>query len=115
MKSSAFYQRVYQITATIPNGKVATYGQIAALAGNPRASRIVGAVMAHTPTALHLPCHRVVYGDGSLCKGDIFGTTGLQKALLEEEGVLFSGEGKVDLRVSLWNPSTKELQIIDKI
>lgn len=55
----SFYQAVYQVTAQIPAGRVATYGQIAFLAGRPRASRIVGGAMARAPEGL--PCHRVIY------------------------------------------------------
>ena len=58
--ASNFYQTVYQVTAQIPAGRVATYGQIAFLAGRPRASRIVGGAMARAPEGL--PCHRVIYG-----------------------------------------------------
>ena len=54
----SFYQAVYQVTAQIPAGRVATYGQIAFLAGRPRASRIMGGAMARAPEGL--PCHRVI-------------------------------------------------------
>ncbi|WP_347133010.1 MGMT family protein, partial [Neglectibacter timonensis] len=62
---STFPEAVYQIVRQIPKGKVATYGQIAMLAGRPRASRIVGAAMFRAPAGL--PCHRVLYRDGTLC------------------------------------------------
>ena len=62
--ASSFYQAVYQVTAQIPAGRVATYGQIAFLAGRPRASRIVGGAMARAPEGL--PCHRVIGANGSL-------------------------------------------------
>ena len=58
-----FPQKIYQLVKTIPSGKVATYGQLALLAGSPRASRIVGAALAKAPAGL--PCHRVLYRDGS--------------------------------------------------
>ena len=61
---STFPEAVYQIVRQIPKGKVATYGQIAMLAGSPRASRIVGAAMFRAPAGL--PCHRVLYRDGTL-------------------------------------------------
>ena len=66
-----FPKRVYQLVARIPRGKVATYGQLALLAGSPRASRIVGAALAKAPAGL--PCHRVLYRDGSLCCQKAFG------------------------------------------
>ena len=62
--ASSFYQAVYQVTAQIPAGRVATYGQIAFLAGRPRASRIVGGAMARAPEGL--PCHRVIGSNRSL-------------------------------------------------
>lgn len=60
-----FPKRIYELVRCIPEGRVATYGQLALLAGSPRAARIVGAVMARAPAGL--PCHRVLYRDGSLC------------------------------------------------
>ena len=83
----AFTQKVYQIVQKIPRGSVATYGQVAALAGNPRTSRIVGCAMHHAPKGI--PCHRVVFQDGSLCKDDIFGGRAIQRGILEQEGVCF--------------------------
>ena len=77
--SSNFYTAVYQIVAQIPSGQVATYGQVAFLAGRPRASRIVGGAMARAPEGL--PCHR----------------------LLEAEGVPFLPDGRVDLSQCQWD------------
>lgn len=99
--SDDFYARVYQLTAQIPVGQVATYGLIAFLAGSPRASRIVGSAMARAPEGL--PCHRVVYKNGALSPPDIFGGPGIQQALLEEEGVPFLSDGRVDLVRCLWD------------
>ena len=99
--ASSFYQAVYQVTAQIPAGRVATYGQIAFLAGRPRASRIVGGAMARAPEGL--PCHRVIYGDGRLSPPDVFGGPGIQRMLLEAEGVPFLPDGRVDLCRCRWN------------
>ena len=99
--ASSFYQAVYQVTAQIPAGRVATYGQIAFLAGRPRASRIVGGAMARAPEGL--PCHRVIYGDGHLSPPDVFGGPGIQRMLLEAEGVPFLPDGRVDLCRCRWN------------
>ncbi|MFA6688923.1 MAG: MGMT family protein [Sphaerochaetaceae bacterium] len=103
----SFRDRVYDLVGRIPSGSVATYGLVAFLAGNPRASRIVGSLMAHVPEGLGLPCHRVVYRDGSLCKGFSFGGAdeGYQRWLLEQEGVVFSVDGKVDIARCLWDGS----------
>ena len=86
---------VYAVVARIPAGQVATYGQVAFLAGQPRASRIVG--LRHGPAPEGLPCHRVVYRDGGLSPADIFGGPGIQRLLLEQEGVPFLPDGRVDL------------------
>lgn len=98
---SEFFARVYGITARIPPGRVATYGLIAFLAGSPRASRIVGCAMACAPYGL--PCHRVVYRDGRLSPPDVFGGQGIQRQLLEQEGVPFLPDGRADLSLCLWD------------
>lgn len=93
----------YNVVRRIPAGKVATYGQIARLAGMPRCARTVGYAMAgcSDPT---VPCHRVVdhFGGTKAC----FDTyaPGTQRLLLEEEGVTFRLDGTVDLEQHLWNP-----------
>lgn len=99
-----FREAVIHILARIPCGTVATYGQLALLAGRPRASRIVGAIMAGMPDGSNLPCHRVIYSDGSLCKGEIFGGISVQRELLASEGVVFLPDGRADLSISLWHP-----------
>lgn len=85
--TSEFYAAVYRLTARIPPGQAATYGQLAFLAGHPRASRIVGQAMARAPEGL--PCHRVVYRDGRLSPPDIFGGPGIQRFLLKQEASHF--------------------------
>ena len=97
---STLPQRVYQLVAQIPKGNVATYGQLALLAGSPRASRIVGAAMFRAPAGL--PCHRVLYRDGTLCCDEAFGGKEIQRQLLEAEGVPFLPDGRVDLKRCLW-------------
>lgn len=97
-----FNEKIYDLVRKIPLGKVATYGQLAFMAGSPRASRIVGAVMAKVPPFLELPCHRVIYSDGSLCRGMEFGSEDAQRELLKSEGVIFLESGKVDLKMSIW-------------
>ena len=97
---STLPERVYQLVAQIPKGKVATYGQLALLAGSPRASRIVGAAMFRAPAGL--PCHRVLYRDGTLCCDEAFGGKEIQRQLLEAEGAPFLPDGRVDLKRCLW-------------
>ena len=97
-----FKQKVYEITRQIPKGKVATYGQIAALAGSPKAARAIGFLMKINQDAPHTPCHRVVSHDGYLTGYSAAGGIAQKRKMLEEEGVVFSGK-KVDLSKSLWS------------
>lgn len=97
----SFPKRIYLLVSQIPEGCVATYGQLAAMAGSPRASRIVGAAMYRAPAGL--PCHRVLYGDGRLCCDQAFGGKEIQRQMLEKEGVRFLPDGRVDLKRHLWN------------
>ncbi len=90
------FDKIYTVVKTIPKGKVASYGQVALLAGNPRWSRVVGYALHSNPSPDEIPCHRVVFSDGRLSKGFAFGGEEIQKALLEGEGVFFDAEGKVD-------------------
>lgn len=95
-----FYQQVYEIVAQIPRGKVCSYGEIAKLLGNPRGARMVGWAMGAVPEGLDIPCHRVVYQEGSLSPDHVF--AGNQRRLLEEEGVTFTATGKVRMDRHLW-------------
>jgi methylated-DNA-protein-cysteine methyltransferase related protein len=98
-----FYQRVYEIVAKIPEGKVATYGQIAAILGQPRSARIVGWAMKAAPERLHLPCHRVVNRLGELAPDYAFGSFDVQKGLLLSEGITFNENGRINVKKHLWN------------
>ena len=98
-----FRDKVYGITDKIPKGKVATYGQVARLAGNARAARAVGMCMRVNPNAPVTPCHRVVAADGSLTGYSAGEGIKTKQAMLRREGVYFRGD-KVDLSRSLWIP-----------
>ena len=91
------------IVRNVPAGKVATYGQIARLAGMPRCARTVGYAMAGCQDPA-VPCHRVVdrFGGTKVCF-DAF-APGTQRALLEAEGVPFRSDGTVDLERCQWVP-----------
>lgn len=101
--SGIVFSRFYDIVRQIPPGKVATYGQVARLAGMPRCARTVGYAMAGC-TDPSVPCHRVVdrFGGTKACF-DTF-APGTQRALLEAEGVTFRLDGTVDLAQCLWMP-----------
>ncbi len=96
-----FKEKIYSLTRQIPKGKVATYGQLAKLAGNPKAARAVGLFMKINPDAPHIPCHRVVAADGNLTGYAGIGGVAGKKKMLIAEGVIFKGN-KVDLSCSLW-------------
>jgi len=102
MRLTPFSFRVYSIVSSIPKGKVATYGQVARLAGNSAAARAVGAVMRANKDTKTVPCHRVVGSTGALT-GYAYGAgVTTKRSLLEREGVLFSGS-RVNLSASGWN------------
>ncbi|MEL7565706.1 MAG: MGMT family protein [Dehalobacterium sp.] len=100
MKS--YFEKVYEIVRKIPEGKVATYGLIALMLGQPRNGRVVGWAMRKAPHEMNLPCYRVINKSGKLAADYVFGSKELQRALLEREGVLFNRDGKVDLKRCLW-------------
>ncbi len=72
------------------------------MAGKPRAARGVGFVLHRNPDPVRTPCHRVVFKDGSLCAGYIFGGPDAQRKLLEAEGVRFLPDGRVDMDACGW-------------
>ena len=83
---SSFDRKVLEVTARIPAGKVATYAQVAAKAGNPRASRAAGNALHRNPVAIIVPCHRVLRSDGSL--GGYGGGLPVKEWLLRHEGAI---------------------------
>ena len=98
-----FFERAFDVVRQIPQGRVATYGQVATLMGEPRKARLVGFAMHQSPGLPGgVPCHRVVYADGSLTPGFAFGGPGEQRRLLVTEGVTFTKDGKVDLEKHRW-------------
>jgi len=95
------FERVYEIVARIPRGKVVTYGQIAAFIGSPRGARTVAWALHCTPSDRRLPTHRVVNASGALSPARVFGE-GVQRARLESEGITFKADGCIDLHKHLW-------------
>ena len=98
----SFRQKIASLAKQIPKGKVATYGQLALLAGSPGASRAVGMICSKNDSPETFPCHRVVASSGKLT-GYAFGGIVKKKELLEKEGVEFLGSN-VNLSVSQWHP-----------
>lgn len=102
--TSEFNKRIYELALMIPKGKVATYGQLAIMAGNPRGARMAGRAMKNAPGDRGIPCHRVVNASGDTAPDYVFESKKHQKAMLEAEGVIFKDNGKINLKLSKWNP-----------
>lgn len=106
-QARAFRDAVLNIVSQIPCGRVTTYGHIAAWAGWPSHSRMVGRTLRYSSEAEQLPCHRVVNKEGRTAPG-----WSRQRTLLESEGVSFKGNGHVDMQRHLWEPDMSQLQEI---
>lgn len=91
------FEKIYEVVKSIPKGRVATYGQVALLAGNPRWARVVGYALHVNPEPGIIPCHRVVNREGRVAPGFAFGGEGVQRQLLESEGIIFETDGRIDL------------------
>ena len=101
IQTSDFTSRVQAVVAKIPKGKVATYGDVAALAGNSGAARAVGMIMSKNKDTKAVPCHRVIASNGALT-GYAYGNgIATKQKMLVKEGVAFKGS-KVDLSKSGW-------------
>lgn len=109
-----FFEIVYTMVSKIPSGRVATYGQIARMAGNPRASRAVGYALHVNPMPGAVPCHRVVNREGRLALAFAFGGTDAQRQLLEAEGIAVSEDGYVDMKRYQWDGKTEEVRRFKK-
>lgn len=100
---SGFYEAVYRATRQIPRGRVTTYGTIAAMLGRPMAARAVGYALSALPIDTDVPWQRVINAQGKISlKARHPQETDRQRRLLEQEGVVFDAEGKVDLRDFGW-------------
>ena len=95
------FEKIYEVVKKIPKGKVAPYGQIAAYAGNPRWSRVVGYALHVNPSPNTVPCVRVVNREGKLSEAFAFGGINEQQLLLEAEGIEVN-DSTVDLQKYQW-------------
>ena len=95
-KESVF-ERIYNVVKRIPQGKVATYGQVALAAGNPRWARVVGYALHCNPDPESIPCYRVVDRNGRVSPAFVFGGQNVQIELLKNDGVKFVDETHVDM------------------
>ena len=100
--------KIYAVIERIPAGRVATYGQVAILAGLPRRARMVGAALRSTPEGVSLPWQRVINAQGTVSRRSGLGVEeGFQRHLLEEEGVRFDARGRIDLERFRWDPDAE--------
>lgn len=99
------FEKIYKVVCQIPEGKVATYGMVATLAGNPRWSQVVGYALHSNPAPGVIPCHRVVNREGKTAAAFAFGGGDEQRRLLEAEGVTFLKDNRVALEKHLWQYS----------
>ena len=102
MENENSFEKIYKIVKQIPYGKVASYGQVAALAGNKRWARVVGYALHVNPDPENIPCFRVVTKDGYPSKAFAFGGENEQISLLSDEGIEFI-DGHVDMKRFQWD------------
>ena len=109
MPGKADLARIYAVIRRIPPGKVATYGQVAALAGLPGHARQVGAALRDLPDGSTVPWQRVINAGGKVSPrpGRLGVAEGYQRHLLEEEGVEFNERGRTDLERFGWDPEAR--------
>lgn len=100
--SDNFFEEVYRVVGMIPEGQVATYGQIARYLGNPGAARTVGWALHGLPAGRKIPWHRVINSQGSISGSRGGLRAAQQRAMLEEEGIFFNDTGRIDLDKYQW-------------
>lgn len=98
------FERIYEVVRKIPKGRVASYGQVAAMAGNSHWARVVGYALHVNPKPNEIPCYRVVTKDGGLSEAFAFGGINQQRLLLERDGVEFDSNGRVVMEKYRWQP-----------
>ncbi len=102
MADLTFSEKVYEFIKQVPCGMVTTYGDVARAIGMPDSARQVGWALHRNPSPVVIPCHRVIFRDGSVSDGFAFGGREVQKALLLSEGIEFIEEYKVDIQKHRW-------------
>lgn len=101
------YARIYSVVRRVPKGRVATYGQIAELAGMPRHARQVGYALNRLPEGERVPWHRIINSEGRISARSRPGSDDFQRILLEDEGIGFDLSGRVSLKKFGWNPRSR--------
>ena len=101
------YLRIYRIVRQIPRGRVATYGQVADLAGLDGHARQVGYALHAVPSSIRLPWHRVINARGEVSARTNGDSHELQRHLLEAEGIVFDARGRTDMKQYQWRRRVK--------
>lgn len=110
---SKTYATIYAVVRQIPEGQVATYGQVAQLAGLPRRARLVGYALYRVTEEDDVPWQRVINAKGEISESPFRnGTDYWQRSLLEREGIVFSPAGKINLKTYGWQPDPVEIAAI---
>ncbi len=104
MPPSETYSRIYRVVGRVPRGRVATYGQVADLAGLPGHARQVGYALHAMATQRPVPWHRVINARGEISARAEPGSDSVQRQLLERERIAFDASGRVALRRYQWHP-----------
>ncbi len=103
------HNMVYLMTSRIPEGRIATYGQIAKLVGFPRHARQVGFALSAIENGSSVPWHRVINAKGKISPRGLDGSDDYQRLLLKEEGVIFGENDCISLKQFQWQPDSSEL------
>jgi methylated-DNA-protein-cysteine methyltransferase-like protein len=106
--SKGLHRRIHDVVSRIPRGRIATYGQVARLAGLPGQARLVGYALHALPAATSVPWQRVVNAQGAISTLAGHGT--LQRRLLEREGIRFDSRGRIPLASFQWRPRRSRAQ-----
>jgi len=107
MVKSTGYEKIYAVILKVPRGRVATYGQIATLAGMPGHARQVGYALNALPDGSPVPWHRVINASGTISRRSEPISETIQRGLLEQEGIAFNLNGRVDLVRYRWKRTTR--------
>jgi methylated-DNA-protein-cysteine methyltransferase-like protein len=111
LEERSFYRKVIGVIKNIPKGKVATYGLVATIAGNPRAARQVAYILHSSSIKYNLPWHRVVNNKGKISLKPLQGGE-LQKKLLKKEGIVFDKNNHIDLKkFCVVNPEIRKISV----
>jgi methylated-DNA-protein-cysteine methyltransferase-like protein len=103
---SSFFERVYEVVRQVPEGKVVSYGQVAAMLGAPHAARTVGWALHALPADSDVPWHRVINARGRISTSCQEHDASVQQQMLEAEGVVFDARGYVNLKRFRWEGLT---------